>query len=145
MFFGKCTLALDENKEITLPANYRGSMGKSAFMVQGFDRNLLLLPDQTFHLIYTQIKATSISDPLARLFFRLFLGNAVEIHFDSNGQLKLPMSLCEYAQLEKEIMIIGQGEYLEIWSPVQWQKQVEELNNFDANAHRFEKFHVSVT
>jgi MraZ protein len=145
MFFGKCTLLLNEKRELILPANYRSSMGKSAYLAPGFERNLLLLPDQTFQILYSQLKLINISDPLARLFSRLFLGSAVATNIDDAGHVILPLALSEYAQLEKEIVIIGQGGYLEIWSSVQWHKQVEILNDFDANANRFEKFHVSLT
>jgi MraZ protein len=145
MFFGKYTLPLSEKSQFTLPANYREVMSNTAYITQGFDRNLFLLSQQAFNAIYSHVKATSISDPLARLLSRLILGGAAEIEIDSLGQIELPINLCEYAGLGKEIIIVGQGEYSEIWSPALWQKQLDSLNDFDANAHRFEKFHVSLT
>jgi MraZ protein len=143
MFFGKCTLPLSEKNQLTLPINYREGISKLAYLTQGFDRNLFLLSQQGFNTIYSHVKATSISDPLARLLSRLFLGGASEIAIDDAGQVELPVPLCEYAGLSKEIIIVGQGEYLEIWSPALWQKQLDCLNDYDANTHRFEKFHVA--
>jgi len=145
MFFGKCTLLLSEKSQLTLPTNYREAMSNVAYITQGFDRNLILLSQQAFNTIYSYVRATSISDPLARLLSRLFLGSAAEIAINDLGQIELPLNLCEYAGLDKEIIIVGQGEYSEIWSPAFWQKQVDGLNEFDANTHRFEKFHVSLT
>jgi len=145
MFFGKCTLPLSEKSQLTLPLNYREAMSNTAYVTQGFDRNLFLLSQQAFNAIYSHVRATSISDPLARLLGRLFLGGAVEITIDGLGQIELPLNLCEYAGLSNEIIIVGQGEYLEIWSPALWQKQIDSLNDFEANAQRFEKFHVSLT
>jgi MraZ protein len=145
MFFGKCTLPLSEKSQLTLPSNYREAMSNVAYITQGFDRNLILLSKQAFNTIYSYIKATSISDPLARLLSRLFLGSAAEIAIDNLGQIELPLNLCEYAGLDKEIIIVGQGEYSEIWSPALWQKQIDSLNEFDGNTHRFEKFNVSLT
>ena len=145
MFFGKYTLQLSEKKELTLPPGYREAMSHIAYVTQGFDRNLFLLPQQAFNAIYLNFKAISISDPLARLLGRLFLGGAAEIAIDGSGRVELPLHLCEFAGLDREIIIVGQGEYSEIWSPVLWQKQMESLNDFDANPHRFEKFHVSLT
>jgi len=144
MFFGKCTLPLSKKSQLTLPSNYREAMSNTAYLTQGFDRNLFLLSQQAFNAIYSHVKATSISDPLARLLSRLFLGGAAEIAIDNLGQIELPLNLCEYAGLGKEIIIVGQGEYLEIWSPALWQEQMDSLNDFDANTHRFEKFHVSL-
>lgn len=145
MFFGKCTLPLSEKSQLTLPSNYREALSNTAYITQGFDRNLFLLSHQAFNAIYSHVKATSIADPLARLLSRLFLGGAAEIAIDGLGQIELPFNLCEYAGLGKEIIIVGQGEYSEIWSPALWQKQMDSLNDFDANTHRFEKFHVSLT
>ncbi len=145
MFFGKCTLQLSEINQLTLPSNYHEAMSNTAYITQGFDRNLFLLSQQAFDAIYSHVKATSISDPLARLLSRLFLGSAVEIAIDGLGQMELPLNLCKYAELGKEIIIVGQGEYLEVWSPNLWQKQMDSLNDLDANTHRFEKFHVSLT
>jgi len=145
MLFGNYTLRLSGKSQLTLPSNYREAIRNTAYITQGFDRNLFLLSQQAFNAIYSHVKATSISDPLARLLSRLFLGGAVEVAIEDSGQIELPSSLCEYAGLGEEIIIVGQGEYLEIWSPTLWQKQMDSLNDFETNTHRFEKFHVSLT
>jgi MraZ protein len=145
MFFGKCTLPLSEKLQLTLPSNFREAVSNSAYITQGFDRNLFLLSHQAFNAIYAHVTATSISDPLARLLTRLFLGGAAEIAIGNLGQIELPSNLCEFAGLDKEIILVGQGEYSEIWSPALWQEQIDRLNDFNANTNRFEKFHVSLT
>jgi MraZ protein len=145
MFFGKLTLPLSDLHQLTLPSNYREAMVKNIYLTQGFDRNLLLLPQAAFEAMYSHIKETSISDPLARLMSRLFLGGASEIAVDDSGRIELPGNLCEYAAIKNEIILVGQGEYSEIWSPVLWQNQIDSLSDFDANSNRFEKFHVSLS
>jgi MraZ protein len=144
MFFGIYTLPLNQKSQLSLPANYCEGIGKVVYITQGFDRNLFLLSQQAFLALYSHVKATSISDPMARLLSRLFLGGAVEIAMDGSGKIELPAALCEYAGLGKETVLVGQGEYAEIWSPSLWQKQIDDLNDHDANVHRFEKFHVSL-
>jgi len=145
MFFGKYTLQLSETRQLTLPSDLREAMSTPAYLTQGFDRNLLLLSHQAFNAIYSHVKETSISDPLARLMSRLFLGGAAEITLDVSGKIELPSSLCDYAGLGKEIILVGQGDYSEIWAPSLWQEQLVSLNDYAENAHRFEKFHVSLT
>lgn len=142
MFFGKSTLQLSEKSELTLPSGYREAMGKTAYLTQGFDRNLFLLSQEAFNTISSHVRSTSISDPLSRLLRRLFLGGAAEIAVDPLGQVEVPTDLCEYAGLGKEIIIVGQGEYLEIWSPSLWKEQIESMNDASANIHRFEKFNI---
>lgn len=145
MFFGKCSLPLSENSQLTLPSNYRDAGANAVYITQGFDRNLLVLSPQAFNTIYSRVKDTSISDPLARLLNRLFLSSATVVVMDDSGQIELPVNLRDYAEIGNEIVIVGQGEYLEIWSPALWQKQMDSMKDFEANAHRFEKFHVSLS
>jgi MraZ protein len=144
MFFGKCTLPLGANNQLALPSNYREAGNNAVYITQGFDRNLIVLSPQAFNAIYLRIKDTSISDPLARLLNRLFLSSATLVMLDDSGQMELPVALCAYAELGAEIVVVGQGEYLEIWSAPQWQKQMDGLKDFEANSHRFEKFNVSL-
>ncbi len=85
MFFGKCTLPVSEKNQLALPAEFRESGSTSVFLTQGFDRNLMLLSPQAFNKISSHIQAASISDPLARLMNRLFMGSAAELVIDGSG------------------------------------------------------------
>jgi MraZ protein len=145
MFFGKCSTPLNENSQFTLPPNYREAGINAVYITQGFDRNLVILSPQAFNAIYSRVKDTSISDPLARLLNRLFLGSATTAVMDDSGQIEIPANLREYAELGNEMVIVGQGEYLEIWSTAHWQKQMDSLKDFEANNHRFEKFNLSLS
>jgi len=145
MYFGKSTLLLSDKRLLTLPSNFHDAGSNVVYITQGFDRNLIALSQKAFYAIYSHLKEISISDPLARLLSRLFLGSAVEVAIDNLGQIELPTTLCEYAELGTEIIIVGQGEYSELWSPAQWKKQEDSISDFDANTRRFEKFHVSLS
>ena len=144
MFFGKHSLPLTENKRLTLPSGFREGMGHFVYVTQGFDQNLLLLPQPAFNAICANVKTISITDPMARLLNRLFLGSAEEVTVGKSGQIELPGQLCEYASLGEEVIVVGQGDYLEVWSPNQWQKQIENIRDLESDPHRFEKFHVSL-
>jgi len=143
MLFGKSTLPLSEQCALTLPGDYGKAMGSTVFLTQGFERNLVLLTREGFTSLSAQLGTTSLSDPLARLLRRMLLGSAAEVRVDDDGQIELPAALCQFAGLEKEIVLVGQGEYLEIWSPARWQEQVESMNATDDNARRFEKFNLA--
>jgi MraZ protein len=144
MYFGKCTLPVSEKNQLALPSDFRETGSNAVFLTQGFDRNLMLLSPHAFSKMASHIQAASISDPLARLMNRLFMGSATELVIDAVGNIDLPMQLREYAELGREIVIVGQGEYSEIWSPALWQKQMDSVNDFEANTHRFEKFNISL-
>ena len=143
MFIGKSLLRLSETRQITLPPNFSAGMSDPIYLTQGFDRNLLLLPQETFKTLFSHLKETSISDPLARLMSRLFFGAAVEIVMDRSAHIEIPLVLSNYAGIREEILVIGMGNFLEIWSPEFWSKEEENLNDFQSNAHRFDKFDIS--
>jgi MraZ protein len=145
MFFGQCTLPLSENNQITLPSNYREAGNNAVYITQGFDRNLIVLSPQAFNALYIRMKDNSISDPLARLLNRLFLSSATLVMLDDSWKIEIPVALREYAEFGAEIVVVGQGEYLEIWSSAQWQTQMDGLKDYEANSHRFDKFNVSLS
>lgn len=144
MFFGKFSLPLRNKNELTLPSGFRPEMRRIAYLTRGFDRNLLLLSQEIFNAFSSHLRSISISDPLSRLLRRLFLGGAVEVIVADDGRIVLPSDLCDYAGLDGEIILVGQGDYLEIWSPPNWQEQMENLADPEANMDRFTKFNLAI-
>jgi len=105
-------------------------------MTQGFDRNLQVLTAGAFRQLYQQAAALNIADPLARMLLRLFLSNAVELPA-AVSSLGIPDNLKEFAELRENVLLIGQGDYFEIWSPELWGPQEAQLRDVEANASRF--------
>ena len=137
MFLGKFARTLDINSQFSVPPAFRGSLARGAYVTQGFDRNLQVLTTDAFHEIYRTVVSLNIASPLARLLLRLILGTAQESMVDASGEFTIPEELKEFADLHKDIFLIGQGEYFEIWSPDQWGQQEAQLNDAQANASRF--------
>ena len=105
-------------------------------MTQGFDRNVQVLTAGAFRQLYRQAALLNTADPLARLMLRLFLGSAVELPANKST-MAIPDSLRAYAGLEGNVLLIGQGDYFEIWSPDQWREQESQLQDAATNASRF--------
>jgi len=105
-------------------------------MTQGFDRNLQVLTAGAFQQLYRQAAALNVADPLARLMLRLFLGSAIELP-GGKSTLVIPDSLRAYAGLDGNILLIGQGDYFEIWSPDEWREQERQVQDAATNASRF--------
>lgn len=144
MLLGKFTLPMNADGSFVLPLAYRKSLPGVAYLTQGFDRNLLLLPGRAFEKTCSSLTLTSITDPLARLLNRLLLGNAIEIPIGSDSIIRVPSTLCKFADLVKDIVLVGQGEYVELWSPSVWEEQSTILRDHALNAQRFEKFHLAL-
>jgi MraZ protein len=79
----------------------------------------------------------NLTDPLARLLLRLILGNASKLEMNESGRMLIPQNLASFAILEKDIILVGQGDYFEVWAPAPWEKQSTKLLDSDANTERF--------
>ncbi len=143
LFLGKFSRTLDTNSQFSVPPAFRGSLARGAYVTQGFDRNLQVLTSEAFQGIYRTIVSLNIANPVARLLLRLILGTAQQSTVDTNGDLSIPEELRQFANLNQDIFLIGQGEYFEIWSPDQWDQQEAQLHDAEANSGRFAALTIS--
>jgi len=74
---------------------------------------------------------------------RLFLANAYPVEVDKVGRVLLPANLRQIIQLDGEAIIAGQGEYFEVWKPTDWNEQLIQLQDTDANNRRFAALNLS--
>ena len=140
---GKYLRVLDSKSRFIPPDEFKNYLTSEVYITQGFDNNLWILSNSAFQEIYRKLKHLNITDPLARLLFRLLLGAATEIGISEQGYLSIPKNLREYANIGKEILLIGQGDYFEIWSPESWDIQETELRKTDSNTERFSTFEIT--
>jgi MraZ protein len=139
MFLGEFYHNLDEKGRLTLPALFRKMLAEDdgAYLLRGFDRNLMLLTSASFSIIYERVNHMSMTDPTARLLRRLIFSGAAPVEFDKAGRILLPPFLREGAEIQNEAVIVGAGDYVEIWSPKLWAAQRELLNDVNVTADRF--------
>ncbi len=137
LFLGKHHCTLDRQNRMLAPRAMQDRLTGGLYLSQGFDRNLLILTASAFQEVYRRVMSLNLADPLARLLLRLILGSARELEMKDSGQLSIPSELMDFAGLEDEAMLIGMGDYIEIWSLEAWNKQEEDLRNSEQNASRF--------
>ncbi|RPH56303.1 MAG: division/cell wall cluster transcriptional repressor MraZ [Chloroflexi bacterium] len=145
MFLGQYQHSLDEKGRLTIPAAFRDALGEGAFVSQGFDRNLMVMTAAYFQQVYERINAMSITDPAARLLRRLLLSSAYQVEVDRAGRILLPQNLRQFLALNGEAIVVGQGEYFEIWTPSEWGRQMQTLQDAEANAGRFQALDLSTS
>lgn len=137
MFLGQYQHSLDDKGRLTIPAAFRNLLGEGAYISQGFDRNLMVMSAEYFRMVYERLNSLNITDPATRLLKRLILSTAYQVEVDKAGRILLPVKSREFLEIGSEAILVGQGEYFEIWKPAQWALQVEEIQDTDANAQRF--------
>ena len=139
MFFvGRFNHTLDDKGRLTIPARFREMLlTEGGYIVQGFDQNLMILTSSTFETYSHRINQMSLTDPTARLLRRLLFSTAYHVEFDKAGRILIPQFLRQAASLSNDVIVVGSGEYFEIWSAELWAAQAEQLQDTEANAQRF--------
>jgi len=139
MFFGQYINQIDSNRSITFPEHFLDELSGNIYMVQGFDRNLIIMSEKSFTELYQRVTSLNMADPLVRMLARLLLGNAVLTQLNELHKMQLSEHLYEYVGLLEENMavLVGQGDHVEIWSRENWEKENIDLQDATTNANRF--------
>lgn len=126
MYRGISALNLDEKGRIALPTRYRDELSAIVITIDTEENCLLLYPNHEWEQIEAKIEALPSFNPAARRVQRLLIGHATELVLDGNGRILLPQLLRDYAGLEKQIVLVGQGKKFEIWNATNWEKRRKE-------------------
>ncbi len=144
MFFGRYRHTLDEKGRLTIPARYRDIITDGAFITQGFDQNLMVLTAADFEIFSQRISRISITDPDVRDLRRMLFSSADRVEPDKNGRILIPQFLRDLIGMDGEAMLIGVGDFFEIWSIAEWEIRQQRLNDIDANSQRFIGMDLSI-
>jgi MraZ protein len=138
MFLGRYHHTIDGKGRLTVPARYRDLLAaEGAYLTQGFDNNVNVYPPNVFERIFNRVNNLNMTDPSARLLRRLMFSNAELVVLDKTGRILIPQFLREELKLEGEAVIVGMGDYFEIWSPEQWDGQTSMMEENEPIAMRF--------
>jgi MraZ protein len=143
MFLGQYIHSIDAKGRLTIPVRFRAAMAGGAYIVQGFDRNLMVYTTEGYQRLAKQASLPSTTNPEARAMRRVVFGRASEIGLDSAGRILIPPFLRDWAGLDSEATIIGAGDYFEIWNSAGWAEESEAVTDPEINTKRFEAFDLS--
>ena len=126
MFRGINAINIDGKGRIAMPTRYRDALlaedaGALVLTIDTEETCLLLYPVKQWQVIEDNLQRLPSFNALARRIQRLLIGHATDIELDSNGRVLLPPLLREYAQLDKRVVLIGQGNKFEVWDEALWQ------------------------
>lgn len=116
---------MDAKGRVILPVAFRDLIGRRFVVTRGIDDNLDLFPMDVWEERVRKLNELRTSEKAARAIKRRILGNAIEIEIDNQERITIPQNLREGCSLEKEIIFVGQGEYVEAWS----KKLYDEMND----------------
>lgn len=126
MFQGANELSIDAKGRIAVPTKYRDALfsGGGAVVTAHPDGCLLLYARTAFEPIGAKIAQLSSFNEQARWWQRLLVGFAEEVEADASGRLLISPSLRKFAELKKQVMLIGQGSHFEIWDTERWEQKL---------------------
>lgn len=125
MFLGTYTPKLDDKGRLTLPAKFREELADGLMVTKGQDHSLAVYPRAEFAARARRAAEVSRTNPKARAFIRNLAASADEQHPDGQGRITLNAQHRAYAGLQKECVVIGSVDFLEIWDAAAWQEYQE--------------------
>lgn len=127
MLMGEYSHSLDAKGRIIIPAKLREQLGDTFVVSKGLEGCLFVFPPAEWEKLSNKIQALPLTDPRGRKFSRYFFSGASELEVDKQGRALLPPNLREEAQLEKDVVLCGVGNRVEIWSKEKW----EDVSHYD--------------
>ncbi len=141
MFTGEYQHTLDEKGRVIIPARLREGLGENFMITRGLDRCLFIYHFDAWVKIEEKVKGLPLARSDARAFARYFFSGAAEVEIDRQGRVLIPQNLRDYAGIEKEVMIIGVSDRVEVWSEEAWKEYTSAENlDFEAAAETLADF-----
>lgn len=131
MFRGINSITIDGKGRLAVPTRYRDALTAQdkvslVVTIDPEETCLLLYPAEEWQIIENKLQSLPSFNVAARRIQRLLIGHATDVELDSNGRILLPQLLRDYAQLDKKVVMIGQGNKFEVWDESLWQTRREQ-------------------
>ncbi|MCX7942367.1 MAG: division/cell wall cluster transcriptional repressor MraZ [Dictyoglomaceae bacterium] len=142
MFIGEYLHSLDEKGRLTIPNIFRQELGEKFYITRGFDKCLQLYTVEEWKKFSALLLEFSPTDEASLNVKRFWFSGSVESTWDKLGRVLIPSYLREYAELDRDVVIIGVGRYIEIWSKENWErfkKQIDLLEKIKEVNEKAEK------
>ena len=122
MFMGEYNHIIDAKGRLIIPARFRELLGEEFVLTKGLDGCLSIYPMDAWEAFETKLRALPLTNKNARTFTRFFVAGATNCELDRQGRILVPQTLREFAGLEKEVVLTGNLDRIEIWSKEKWSE-----------------------
>lgn len=127
-FVGEYKHSVDNKGRVIIPSRLRNNLQGTIYLCKGFENCLLILTAEEVNKIAEIIEKDSLTNEGKRKFSRAFFSSMIEIGFDNQGRILIPVNLKDYASIKTEVIIVGNGFYIEIWNREIWELNILELD-----------------
>ena len=126
MLMGEFHHNVDDKGRLIIPSKFRSELGESVIITRGLDKCIFVYSLKEWNKIIEKLSTLQFTKKNVRAFERAFIGGASTIEFDKQGRINITSPLVHYANIQKECVIIGVNERLEIWSLEEFNKYMME-------------------
>ena len=145
MFMGEYNHTIDAKGRLIIPAKFRESLGDEFVITKGLDGCLFVYTDEEWQNFENKLRTLPLTNKNARQFTRFFLAGAAACEVDKQGRILIPQVLREFASLEKEVVLVGVANRVEICSRTRWQESMEAYDDdMDEVAENMEELGFSI-
>jgi len=125
-FTGTYARSIDDKLRIAIPKPIRAKLGESRdaflYMAPGTDGCVSIYTENEFARLAEQLATVSPAAEQSRAFSRLFYGQAQQIQLDRQSRIRIPSELAQWARLERDAILVGVRDHLELWDRQRWEE-----------------------
>lgn len=125
MFMGEYRHSIDEKGRLIIPAKFRGESNKTFIVTRGLDQCLFVYGQEEWEKLEEKLAALPLTKKDARAFTRFFFSGANDCRLDRQGRINIPEPLTRYASLQKECVVVGVSNRMEIWDAEVWDDYLD--------------------
>ena len=144
MFMSEYNHTLDTKGRLIIPAKFREVLGEEFVISKGMDGCLFVYANDDWNAFEQKLTSLPLINKEARQFARFFLAGAATVEVDKQGRILLPPVLREYANLTKDVVLVGVLSRVEIWDKDRWQENTYDEDEMDEIAEHMADLGFSI-
>ena len=144
MFMGEYNHTIDAKGRLIIPSRFRELLGEEFVLTKGLDGCLSIYPMDEWEAFEMKLRALPLTNKNARTFSRFFVAGAAMCELDKQGRILLPPVLREYANLTKDVVLVGVLSRVEIWDKDRWQENTYDEDEMDEIAEHMADLGFSI-
>ena len=131
MFMSEYNHTVDAKGRLIIPSKFRETLGDEFVISKGMDGCLYVYANEAWNAFEQKLTSLPLTNKAARQFARFFLAGAASVEVDKQGRILIPENLRKFAKLDKDVVLVGVGSRIEIWSKAQYDNISDDVDMDD--------------
>lgn len=129
MLLGEYEYKVDNKGRLPLPTKFRQEFSNGLVLIRGMEQCILVYTQKEFNKLAEALSSNqALATSKIRRLNRSIFGSAFDLSLDNQGRIAIPHSLREFAKIGDAAIIVGAGNWIELWNPDLWKKERADAN-----------------